>query len=432
MNCAFTICAKNYIGLAQVLEKSLRKYDPEIVFLIFVADEYENSKDCTNLPDNIIFCRNVLSSLIKSDVWENMSFKYNLTEFCTALKPFCFEYLFNSRQYEKVIFLDPDIYFYSSIQRIFNILDSHKIILTPHIANIDLDYKGERSELGLLSTGVFNLGFLALRKSNESKLFLDWWSNKLIDLCFIDPMDSIFTDQKWIDFLPSFFDSKILFIQRELGYNVAPWNFFERQIVNRSNKYFVKSRNLNNEFEDELVFVHYSGFDYISMLKNKVDQKNIQNLREYEDINPLYRIYSNALIENSKNIYEYLSLKYSYNYFDNESIISGFHRRLYSSLIVQNYYSFQSSPFITNGDSFYRNLLKNNLINNKIIQSEKSTKDSFNNLNNKLEIIHTVMKFIFRIIGPNNYILLVKFFGPFSRFENHTFIIKNETKGYLK
>lgn len=432
MNCTFTICAKNYIGLAQVLEKSLRKYDPDIVFLIFVADEYHSSIDEIIFPENVFFCKDILFDLIEKNVWENMSFKYNLTEFCTSLKPFCFDFLFNSKQYDKVIFLDPDIYFYASIQSIFNILDSYKIILTPHIVNIDLNYSGERSELGLLSTGIFNLGFLALRKSDETDLLLAWWSNKLVDYCFIDPMDSIFTDQKWIDFLPSFFDSNVLFIQRELGYNFAPWNFFERQIINRGDNFFVKSRNLETTKEEELVFVHYSGFDYMSMLKNKVEQKNIQNLREYDDIRALYKVYANALIENSRNIYEYFSLKYTYNYFENESLISGFHRRLYSSLVAQGQFFFYNSPFDTYGNSFYKLLLKNKLINNKFNQSEKLTKESLNNITKKLKLIQTIMSIVFRVIGPNKYILLVKFFRPFSRFENHTFLIKNETKGYLK
>ena len=28
-NCIFTICAKNYIGLAKILEKSLKQHNPE-------------------------------------------------------------------------------------------------------------------------------------------------------------------------------------------------------------------------------------------------------------------------------------------------------------------------------------------------------------------------------------------------------------------
>jgi hypothetical protein len=46
-----------------------------------------------------------------------------------------------------------------------------------------------------------------------------------------------FTDQKWMDFLPF-----LLSISLDLGLNVAPWNFYEREIVNKDNRFFVKNR----------------------------------------------------------------------------------------------------------------------------------------------------------------------------------------------
>ena len=36
-NCAFTIVAKNYIGLAMILEKSIKRYYTDLDFFIVVA-----------------------------------------------------------------------------------------------------------------------------------------------------------------------------------------------------------------------------------------------------------------------------------------------------------------------------------------------------------------------------------------------------------
>ena len=33
-NCIFTICAKNYIGLALALEKSVRQYNDDVDFIL--------------------------------------------------------------------------------------------------------------------------------------------------------------------------------------------------------------------------------------------------------------------------------------------------------------------------------------------------------------------------------------------------------------
>ena len=63
---AFTICAKNYIGLAQVLENSIKKYNDDLDFYIFVVDEFVESdksiiEDKSALPNNIIVAKDVLN-----------------------------------------------------------------------------------------------------------------------------------------------------------------------------------------------------------------------------------------------------------------------------------------------------------------------------------------------------------------------------------
>ena len=110
-NCVFTIVAKNYIGLAQILEHSIKQYYKDVDFYVIVADEFEERRD---YPDNAIEAKKCLD--IPEDLWVNMSFKYDLTEFCTSIKPASILYFLE--KYEKVIYLDPDILFYDSIERI--------------------------------------------------------------------------------------------------------------------------------------------------------------------------------------------------------------------------------------------------------------------------------------------------------------------------
>ena len=237
----FTICAKNYIGLAQVLERSLRRYHADLDFYIFIADEIAEG-DRPVLPDNALIGREVLGDYIDWDMWEEMSFKYSLTEFCTSIKAHCFKYLFDKTEADKVIYFDPDIYAFSSIDFLFGHLDDHKILLTPHIISCDPLYGGERSESGLLSTGMYNLGFLALRKSKEVGKMLDWWAQRLEEQCYVDVLDNYFTDQRWMDFIPCFFDSKTLLITQNPGLNLAPWNFFEREIYSEEDRLYVRQR----------------------------------------------------------------------------------------------------------------------------------------------------------------------------------------------
>ena len=159
-NCVFTIVAKNYIGVAQILEQSLKAKNPDVDFFIFVADEFSENFGIESLPSNVIIAKNKLD--ISKERWRDMSFKYDLTEFCNSIKPSAFQYLFNNTDYEKIIYLDPDIYIFNSLDAIFEMLDKHSIVLTPHISIIRDRYIGEISESGLMGTGVFNLGFCAI------------------------------------------------------------------------------------------------------------------------------------------------------------------------------------------------------------------------------------------------------------------------------
>ena len=59
-NCAFTIVAKNYIGLAQILEKSIREYYNDLLFYIIVADEIDNELK-KELSTNILVAKETLN-----------------------------------------------------------------------------------------------------------------------------------------------------------------------------------------------------------------------------------------------------------------------------------------------------------------------------------------------------------------------------------
>lgn len=96
-NCIFTICAKNYVGLAQILEKSVLKYNKNVDFYIVVADEYGKDDPVVN-DKNILIAHEFLN--IDEKLWTNMAFKYNLTEFCTCIKPFSIEYFFVQKGYD--------------------------------------------------------------------------------------------------------------------------------------------------------------------------------------------------------------------------------------------------------------------------------------------------------------------------------------------
>jgi hypothetical protein len=422
-NCVFTICAKNYIGLAKILEKSLKQYNPECQFLIFVVDEFDNSEDIKNLPSNVIIAKAVLN--MDKSKWDSLSFKYNLTEFCTAIKPYCFLYLFENMQYNTFIYLDPDIYFFNSLAPVYDALSVHSIVLTPHILNIDIRDNGENTSDAILSTGIFNLGFLALKNDSYSKKMTFWWCHQLDDKCFIDNFDGYFTDQKWMNLMPIFFDENTLHIIKHKGLNVAPWNYYEREIIKQNNGVLgVKYRTDSFSNIEDLIFVHYSGYDYTALKGNIVIQNNILQLPDYDDIKQITEAYI-AAIKEQKDVFDYfIRFSYSYNFFKNGVPIDKFHRRLYRGLMTKN--KDIPNPFSTLGkNSFFYILKKTGMIfvGKSKVHVDKISHNNVDNIGKKIGFINCIFKMIFRMIGYRNYQLFLRFFPRFSRFESQIFLV---------
>ena len=171
--CAFTIVAKNYIGLGRILGTSLQRLHNDVDFRIFVADTFDDQTP--SLPQDVVIVKHL--QLYSEAEWTDMAFKYDLTEFCTAIKPACFEHLFNLG-YEQAVYFDPDIYIFSPINIVFDKLDQYDVALTPQIAGIHVDYQGEHPEWAMNVNGIFNLGFCAMRNSERTTQIVQWWKQR--------------------------------------------------------------------------------------------------------------------------------------------------------------------------------------------------------------------------------------------------------------
>lgn len=420
-NVAFTICAKNYIGLAQILEKSIKKNNPELDFFIIVADEFTLEDEGLLKENGDIINQSILTAKeildYSSEAWTELSFKYNLTEFCTAIKPKCFSYFFASKKYEKVIFFDPDIMIFNSLKSIYDDLENYSMILTPHLIDIETSANG-MSDNGMISTGVFNLGFLALKNNDSSKKMLDWWNFRLLERCYIDFNKGYFTDQKWMNFLPGYFDNKDVLVTHDLGMNVAPWNFCERKLSKKENFYYITERN-NESSLFKLIFTHYSGFDYKALINNEIVHTSINDLVIHPDLQPLFDEYGKML--NESLFLQYLKMKYTYSAFNDGSPILHVHRRLYRRLLEDDKIS--SNPYSVQKQSFYTQLKENNLILDVKESSNKSNRYTTPNIKGKIKIINFLLKLTFRMIGSQRYFQLVKLLSEYSRIENHLFLI---------
>lgn len=408
-NSIFTICAKNYLAQALTLKESILKYNPEIDFYLFLADEKTDDIhdiDVIELDESWI-----------SD-WQNMAFKYNVIEFATSIKPFCFQKLFK-QGYDKVMYLDPDIYVTHSLDAINDSLNDYSMVLTPHYNHIQTQYTGSVSEEELLFVGIYNLGFCAIKNNQIGNKIVEWWVNRLSNKCFADKDDALHVDQKWIDFLPGFFPDDIL-VSHHPGINIAIWNLHERELVAENNKYQIKD--LITEKYYNLLFFHFSGFDPFD--KTVINRRHPRfNIDIFPSFIPIINEYSAGVYSKNYNILS--KLKYSFNYFSSSETILPLHRRLYR-IYLQNI-NIKENPFIPQS-TFYSVLNSNGLIvkGKGVDLNLGIKKENVTGLSKIDMVFNFVMKVFIKLFGIKRYYFLIKYLRSKTRLENQYFLIEKK------
>jgi glycosyltransferase involved in cell wall biosynthesis len=242
---AFTIVAKNYLPFARVLMQSIRAWAPDFERIVILVDQVDNFFDPTKEDFKII-----LSDQLQIPHSRWFHFKYTILELSTAVKPYAIEYILATHDIDRVFYFDPDIVLYNRLDSLVATLDEHNIVLTPHLTAPLEDDRRPR-DLDILRSGAYNLGFIGVRRGNESDRFLRWWQLKLYDQCVVDLPQGLFVDQRWIDLVPGLFGG--VGILRDAGLNVAYWNVSHRRVVRTSEGYVVNG--------EPLRFFHFSGFD---------------------------------------------------------------------------------------------------------------------------------------------------------------------------
>lgn len=404
--CAFTICAKNYMAQAITLKKSFLRFNNGIDFFIFLSDLTEEG-----IPSDVILLDD---SWIPQ--WEDMAFKYNVIEFSTAIKPFCFNKLFNGG-YDKVIYLDPDIYVTQSLDYIYSLLDTKSIVLSPHYCKIQEHFSGGVSEETLLFVGIYNLGFGAIRNTDVGKTIVIWWMNRLKNKCYIDRMDALHVDQKWIDFIPGFFPDDVE-ITHHPGINPAVWNLHERELAIKDGQYRIKYIDEENDYP--LLFFHFSGFDPFNktILNRRHPQYNIDRCPSFR---PLIDEYVDEEYENGYD--KYAKYSYSFNNFSNGEKILPINRRLYRQLFEgkeENLFDVAGNMY----QYFRKNKLLSKVYGNKsrsgFTPAEAEKKDKYKGY------IARVLKLAKRVIGVRYYSGMLQVLQDYSRMDKQVFLVENK------
>lgn len=306
----YTSITSNYLPKARVLARSVKRHDPGAVFHLLLSDAPPPDWNLSEEPfDTLLGLEDLGIDGVKA--W---AFRHALVEMCTAVKgPGALE-IVRRHQPDKLVYFDPDIVVFGSLENLNRELDKHSVLLTPHLTDPERTPAGVLdNEISALKHGIYNLGFVGFRCQGEGLRCLQWWSQRLRDHCRDDIAGGLFTDQRWADHIPAMFeDVRIL---RDPVYNVATWNLSNRRATGTAPDHLL----INGQ---PLVFYHFSGFDSGA-------QETMLGLygKESPQLTVLRRWYINECEREGQSTLGHLPCVY--NRYDNGQPIEKAHRLLY-------------------------------------------------------------------------------------------------------
>jgi hypothetical protein len=236
-----TIVARNYLPYARVLAESWRRHHEGRPLYALVIDGDDETR---NQGLEVVLCEEL--GLPDAELWRLRGI-YDVAELTSAVKPHLLRLLLD-RGADAVIFIDSDTEVHADLGEVARAAADHGVALTTHVLEPPPLDGMSPSEIEIAWSGLFNTGFIAVGRPGRA--CLDWWASRLRrDCLFHEPM-GVHADQRWLDFVPSYFEHTII---RDPGVNVAHWNVHERPIRWQDGRFTAAGRPLRA--------FHFSGFD---------------------------------------------------------------------------------------------------------------------------------------------------------------------------
>lgn len=245
----YTSLTVNYLAKGRVMAKSVRRYHPDWVIHLVLCEPPPEWFDLTLEP----FDRLILLEDLEVPGLSAWVFSHSLVEVCTGVKGVVMDLLLSDPDCDAVVYLDPDTAVFSPLSAVVDALTVGSIVLTPHLLEPEAHPDAVLdNEICSLAHGIYNLGFLAVRSDEQGRRFGRWWRERLLAHCVDDKERGLFTDQRWCDLVPAFFDRHV--ILRHPAYNVATWNLNQRTVrVAEDGRILVNG--------EPLAFYHFTGCD---------------------------------------------------------------------------------------------------------------------------------------------------------------------------
>ena len=224
MTTFFTVCSAEQYPFTQLLGKSLPA----------------NARFFVGLVTGKIAATNVvLVENLALPNWHEMRQRYDDHALIAACKPFFAEYFLQQPNTSQVVYFDPTVQIFGDIALISKELENVSIVFTPRLLRPmrAVNYGDEKH---FLNTGMYDAGFLALQKSQDTTAFLRWWQARSNNRAAFDLCHGQNHDQLWLNLAPVYFRGvKII---KNQTWNLGLHNLHERVLTRRGGVWLVNGQ----------------------------------------------------------------------------------------------------------------------------------------------------------------------------------------------
>ncbi|WP_334156901.1 hypothetical protein [Oryzomicrobium sp.] len=208
-----TLFDRNYLVKGVAMLRSLQRHCPTARVHVLCMDE-ETREILQELAMPHVSCL----SLAEVEDPELLAVKptRSIAEYCWTLSP-CLPWhvLQRNPEIDAITYIDADLYFYSSLQPLFDEIGAASIVIIEHRFPPPLKHLEVR--------GRYCVEWVGFRRDEEGMACLARWREQCIDWCFYRLEADRMGDQKYLDRWPQ--DFRSVHVLQHPGGGVAPWNF---------------------------------------------------------------------------------------------------------------------------------------------------------------------------------------------------------------
>lgn len=266
-----TVLTKDYLVQGLTLYSSLKRNNPNFHLWILCVDtiSYKLLFKMGLEKVTLISLENIRNEKLAEKEKER-----EIHEYCWTLKASFMTYLIkNNLNFDSILYLDSDLFFFDSISSIYNEWGSKSAYLT----RLWLGPKWAKR------VGTFSAGLVGVKRNGPGMKCLTHWRKSSLKWCYDRFEEQRWADQVYLNHWPRMAGGELV-VSANKGINSGPWNV---------RKGYISSSNVNEIFYDhtKLICYHFSGFRILSSKKYELCNRKV--LPEKAD--PIYSAYVKAV-----------------------------------------------------------------------------------------------------------------------------------------